>query len=310
MVGSFVSRTRRPGPLVALSIAYLVLTSGVMIWRGISVSPDYLLVILVPIALLSGRLLGYLRDWVPFVAIFLAYEAMRGIAPKTEIRPHVGDLAGIETGLFLGHDPTAFLQSHIGLSHTLALVCTVVYFCHFIFPLGVGMVLWLVDRTQYLRFIVALVGMSFFCFAIFILFPTAPPWYAHDQGYLPGVTKLISSALPSAVSPYYHSLNPNPVAAFPSMHAAYPLLGALALWRISRRGAVVALGWCLVVWFSVVYLGEHYAVDVLGGIVVALATWALMTRVIAPRVSALRTPGRSVSPEAAATRPAEEPAVA
>jgi hypothetical protein len=50
---------RRPGPLVAVSLAYLLLVSGVMIWRGISVSPDYLLLILVPIALLSGRLLGF-----------------------------------------------------------------------------------------------------------------------------------------------------------------------------------------------------------------------------------------------------------
>ena len=295
---------------MALSIAYLVLTSGVMIWRGISVSPDYLLVILVPIALLSGRLLGYLRDWVPFVAIFLAYEAMRGVAPKTGFAPHVADLAQLETGVFLGHDPTAVLQSHLGTSRALIIACTVVYFCHFIFPLGVGMVLWLVDRVQYLRFVVALMGLSFFCFAIFIFFPTAPPWYAHDHGFLPGVAKLISSALPSAVSPYYSSLNPNPVAAFPSMHAAYPLLGALALWRISRRGALIALAWCCLVWFSVVYLGEHYAVDVIAGIVVAVVTWVLMLRVIAPRVSALRDPERNVPPDQAADHPGEEPAVA
>ncbi|GAC1338238.1 MAG: phosphatase PAP2 family protein [Candidatus Dormibacteria bacterium] len=307
MVGSLVARARRPGPLVTLSIAYLTLASGVMIWRGISVSPDYLLLILVPIALLSGRLLGYLRDWVPFVAIFLAYEAMRGIAPKTGIAPHVEDLARLETGLFAGHNPTAFLQSHIPASHPLVIACTVIYFCHFVFPLGVGMVLWLLDRVQYLRFTVALVGMSFFCFALFLLFPTAPPWYAHDHGFLPGVSKLISSALPSAVSPYYSSLNPNPVAAFPSMHAAYPLLGALALWRISRRGAYLALAWSCLVWFSVVYLGEHYVVDVLGGVALALATWALLTRLLVPRLAALQTPRRRLGPKEAAFATAEVP---
>ena len=45
---------RRPGPLVVVSLAYLLLVSGLMIWRGISVSPDYLLLILVPVAVLSG----------------------------------------------------------------------------------------------------------------------------------------------------------------------------------------------------------------------------------------------------------------
>jgi hypothetical protein len=81
---------RRPGPLIAVSLAYMLLVSAVMIWRGISVSPDYLLLILVPVALLSGRFLRFLRDWVPFIALFLGYEAVRGIAPKSGIPVHYG----------------------------------------------------------------------------------------------------------------------------------------------------------------------------------------------------------------------------
>jgi len=81
---------RRPGPLVVVSLLYLLLVSGVMIWRGISVSPDYLLLILVPVALLSGRFLRFLRDWVPFIALFLGYEAVRGIARKSGIPVHYG----------------------------------------------------------------------------------------------------------------------------------------------------------------------------------------------------------------------------
>ena len=70
-VQRLIRRARRPGPLVAVSVAYLALVSGIMIWRGISVSPDYLLLILVPVALVSGRFFAFLRDWVPFVALFL-----------------------------------------------------------------------------------------------------------------------------------------------------------------------------------------------------------------------------------------------
>ena len=73
-VHRMIRRVQRPGPLVVVSVAYLVLVSGVMIWRGISVSPDYLLVILVPVAVLSGRVFAFLRDWVPFVALFLGYD--------------------------------------------------------------------------------------------------------------------------------------------------------------------------------------------------------------------------------------------
>jgi membrane-associated phospholipid phosphatase len=286
-----ISPLRRPGPLVAVALAYLGLATGVMIWRGISVSPDYLLFLMVPVALLSGRFLRFVGDWVPFVAIFLGWEAMRGIAPQTGFLPHVGDLAAAETWLFGGHLPTASLQGWIdhGAGGTVVdYAGTVVYFCHFAVPLAIGLVLWLVDRTQFLRFTVALMGMAFVAFVVFLLLPTAPPWYAQDHGFISGFHKIIGTTLPSSISPYYNSLNPNPVAAMPSLHAAFPFLGFLALRRVYPRAAWVALGWSMLVWFSVVYLGEHYAIDVFAGILMAGLSWAVLMRVAVPRVRALQ----------------------
>lgn len=289
---------RRNRPLLVLSLVYLVLVSAFMIWRGISVSPDYLLLLLLPVAIASGRFWRFLGDWVPFVVIFLAYEAMRGIAPKTGIPPHVSDLAHLESSLFAGRIPTAVLQAWLANppGRVVAYAATVVYFSHFVFPIAVGMALWLVDRRQYLRFITALMGMCFVAFAIFVLAPTAPPWYAESQGAITGVHKIIDTTLPSAVSPYYAALNPNPVAAFPSLHAAFPFLGFLAVREVfSRRAAVAVLAWCAAVWFSVVYLGEHYAVDVIAGVALAAAAWWVLKHVVAPRYSPLRAPA-SVKP--------------
>jgi membrane-associated phospholipid phosphatase len=290
-VSQVLRHVRRPGPLVAISLAYLLAAAGIMIWRGISVSPDYLLFVLIPVALLSGRFLGFLRDWVPFIVIFLGWEAMRGVAPKTGFAPHVSDLAHIETTLFGGHVPTAVLQQTLNvgtLGRVLAYAATVVYFCHFVFPLTVGMVLWLVDRVQFVRFTTALMGMALVAFVIFLLVPTAPPWYAEQHGVISGFTKIIGTTLPSSVSPYYTSLNPNPVAAFPSLHAAFPFLGFLALLRVYPRAAWLAFAWCIAVWFSVVFLGEHYVVDVIGGVVLAALSWWLLMRVAVPRVGALQ----------------------
>jgi membrane-associated phospholipid phosphatase len=42
------------------------------------------------------------------------------------------------------------------------------------------------------------------------------------------------------------------------------------------------------VWTSVVYLGEHYVVDVLAGVAAAVVAWEVVRRVVAPRVGALR----------------------
>ena len=287
-VHRMIRRARRPGPLVAVSVAYLVLVSGVMIWRGISVSPDYLLVVLVPVAVLSGRVFAFARDWVPFVALFLGYEALSGFAPDLGIKPQTGSMVRIERALFAGRDPGEVLQRHLGGLHWLVIACTVVYFCHFLFPVAAGMVLWLTGRPLFLRFSVALLAMSFAAFVFFLLLPTAPPWYAHNLGLLPGVRDLLRGSLPSAISPYFRHLDADPVAAFPSLHAAYPTLGALALWQASRRTALFMVPWCLAVWFSVVFLGQHYVIDVAGGILLAAATWAVTTRLAAPRLRALR----------------------
>jgi membrane-associated phospholipid phosphatase len=297
---------RRPGPLVGIAFGYLAVVSGLMIWRGISVSPDYLLLLMVPVALLSGRVVRFLGDWVPFIALFLAYEAMRGLASKTGFAPHVGDLAGAEQWLFGGRLPTAVLQSTLHFrwfGGALDYFATVVYFCHFVVPLTVGLVLWLVNRTAYLRYVTALLGMACVAFVVFLLLPSAPPWYAADHGVVSGVQKIISSTLPSAVSPYYQGLNSNPVAAMPSLHMAFPVLSLLALVSVwPRRGWWFAV-WCVAVFFSIVYLGEHYAVDALAGIVLAVLSWVVLMRVVVPRVALLRGP---VAPAAVG---AEVPAV-
>ncbi len=285
---------RRNRPLLALALAYLALISAFMIWRGISVSPDYLLLLLLPVAIASGRFWRFLGDWIPFLVIFLAYEDMRGIAPKTGITPHVADLANLESSLFAGHIPTAVLQAWLSNppGRLVAYAATVVYFSHFVFPIAIAMALWVVDRRQFLRFTTALMGMCLVAFAIFGLAPTAPPWYAESHRAITGVQKIISTTLPSAVSPYYSALNPNPVAAFPSLHAAFPFLGFLAVREVfSRRAALGVLAWCGAVWFSVVYLGEHYAVDVIAGVALAAAAWWVLNHFVAPRYSLLRAPG-------------------
>jgi membrane-associated phospholipid phosphatase len=118
--------------------------------------------------------------------------------------------------------------------------------------------------------------MSFAAFVFYLLLPVAPPWKA-----LPNVVKIIDFTLPSFTdipgipvpATVYHWLTPNQYAAMPSLHAAYPLLGTLFALRLWGRRAWPALAYTGCVWLSIVYLGEHYVVDIVGAVIFTLAAF-------------------------------------
>jgi membrane-associated phospholipid phosphatase len=283
----------RPPPhtLVAITIAYLALTSAVLIYWHMVITPDYLFLLLLPIAYLSGRFFGFFKDWVPFLVLLLGWEAMRGVAPLLGMPVHNGNLY-MERWLFDGHLPTIALQNAFGqgqLGRLLDNVGAIIYLCHFPVTLGVAIALWLINRAQFLRYVGTLLGMAMAAFVFCLLVPTAPPWYAADQGMIIGMKHVLSYTLPSTLSAYFELLNPNPVAALPSLHAAFAFLAFLAVCRPYPRAAVPMFAWNLAVWFSVVYLGEHYLIDVVAGVVLAGLSWKASGLLAVPRLAAVRS---------------------
>ncbi len=243
-----------------------------MLWRGVSIEPQWVVLALLLIALALGRGRQFLTDWLPFLVLFFAYEVMRGFAAKTGFSPH--DLSGLERGLFGGRLPTVDLQSafydpdRIGLQDWAAMFF---YFMHFPLPIVVGFVFWLNSREHYLRFVSALLLMAFMAFLTYLFWPSAPPWWQDHS-----VVKIIDATLKKwgvdyYVSPVYLSLNPNRFAAFPSLHAAFPALAAVYAWRRYRVLALILAAWSACVWISIVYLGEHYFVDALVGLLYVAA---------------------------------------
>ncbi|HYJ12334.1 MAG TPA: hypothetical protein VEW66_01995, partial [Thermomicrobiales bacterium] len=59
---------------------YIVAAIGIFLWRGQSFRPDNWAIFLLVGALLLGRPLAFIRDWIPFVLLVFGYEFLRGIA--------------------------------------------------------------------------------------------------------------------------------------------------------------------------------------------------------------------------------------
>jgi hypothetical protein len=107
--------------------------------------------------------------------------------------------------------------------------------------------------------------------------PTAPPWFAAEQGALgtrkPSVRRLMrehgQAVWKGAWGPLYDVLGGNPLAAMPSLHFATSVMAAHVL---GDAGPVQgALGWAYAgtLGFALVYLGEHYVIDLLAGLALA-----------------------------------------
>lgn len=106
------------------------------------------------------------------------------------------------------------------------------------------------------------------------LIPTAPPWFAAQAGEISdGDQQAIRRMMiehgrafwKRAWAPLYDVLAGNPLAAMPSLHFATSVMAAHLL---SEAGPVEgALGWgyALTLGFALVYLGEHYVVDLIAG---------------------------------------------
>jgi membrane-associated phospholipid phosphatase len=276
-------------------VAYLLAVGGFMLLTGAALTGDRFLVALALAMVLSGRGGSFLRDWAPFAVMLLAYEAMRGIADDVGGGAHFQSLIDWERSLFGGVVPTIWLQErfydpdHVRWYDLVALGA---YLGHFITPVGVALVFWLMDRAHYWRFITMLVLVSLLGFVIFLLYPAAPPWLAYREGYLDRVYPVIPDllgALHVSQDPSwaYRQLSPNPVAALPSLHAAWPWLIFLSLWVWRRKAAWLFLPYPVVVWASIVYLGEHYVVDVLAGVLWATGTFVVCWRFLFPRIGLL-----------------------
>jgi membrane-associated phospholipid phosphatase len=257
------------------SIIYLALIFGVMLWQGISIEPEWVLLALLLVAVALGRGRSFITDWTPFLLLFFAYEAMRGYASKTNFAPH--DLSGIERFVFAGTIPTLTLQHafyHPGIVGIQDVVGMFFYFMHFVLPIVIGFVFWVTSREYYWRFIAALLFMCFLAFVTYLFWPSAPPWWQLPDEVVKINDKTVHALWGfTAVSPIYHSFNPNKFAAFPSLHAAFPMLAAVYAWQRYRLLAIGLALWSAAVVVSIVYLGEHYVVDALVSIIyVAAAT--------------------------------------
>lgn len=240
-------------------------------------TPDKLLVIALFVGLFFGQAKQVLLRLGPFVVLLLTYESFRGIAHQLNQRVNFTFMIDADKFMF-GTLPTKTLQDWWwdGTVKWYDFAFYAPYMLHFVLPFVLAIVVWKTREHEYWRYITAYISISFFAFLIFLIFPAAPPWMASDIGLIEPIGRISSNvwfAIGLADFPsFYNEVAPNPVAAVPSLHAAYATLFAMFVINFYKsRARWAILIYPALIYIGTVYQGEHYVIDAIFGAALGIA---------------------------------------
>ena len=207
-----------------------------------------------------AHFVGQVVIWLGF---YFSYLAVRGVADRDPTKAFVNGLNVIDfERRTLHHLFEQTAQRIVDSSHILLTAAAWTYWNSEL-PVLCATLLFIYLRRHewFTRFRNTILLANVLGLLGYVLMPTAPPWM-YPGLFTDGVNH--STGLVNAMA--------NPYAAMPSLHAADALIIGIFLFRACRHWwskAVWAL-WPAWVWFCVMATANHYLLDVLAGILVAL----------------------------------------
>ena len=242
--------------------------------------------------------------------LFWLYDVINDLAPIRHLLAlrNARNLLSLERTLGLDVELTLnhWLAGHV----TLALIASYYYFfAHAVVTFGVLAWLWWRAPALYQRLRVQLVIINLIAFAVFWRYPLAPPRSLLGHSFIDVIAR--SHALVS-----WHSgalvHDADQFAAMPSLHVAWAIWCAMAVWQLTREPAfrAVATAYPLLTSFIVLGTGNHFVLDVLAGAVTVILAIGLWRAVAALTAIAIRRRRRLIPVHAPAAEhsPAAEPA--
>ena len=219
-------------------------------------------------------LVRQLAIWFGFLA---AYQAARGIADRNPPRAFENGLQviGIERHAHALIELT--LQRIVDGSQLLATLVSWTYWNSEFTVVGLALLFVYLRRHEaFVRFRNAILLANVIGLVGYVLLPTAPPRMFPDLGFADTLADFGAlnhgSGLIEVVS--------NPYAAMPSLHSADALIVGVVLFSVCRNRFFKAawLLWPAWVWFAVMGTGNHFWLDVVGGVVVAAIALVIVYR--------------------------------
>jgi membrane-associated phospholipid phosphatase len=242
-------------------------------------------------------------------AYIAAYKTPHDDETGQAWRVHVDYPIDIDRALGLGELPTLRLQRALALIdpddglprwRTLDKALVWAHWVWFAVPHGALAYILIRQPEQFTRAAVMTYAVFDLGASVYWIAPTAPPWYAasvegRESHGAEDVRRMMveygEQFWRDGWGPLYSVLGGNPLAAMPSLHFATSLMATLLLAEVGPVAGALGASYTAALGFALVYLGEHYAIDLLAGAALTIAV-----RRLGPRAGpALTRFGRAVA---------------
>ena len=237
-------------------------------WYTGSVWSQTTIYVLIATALLGSLGLGvpWARPWLALVMVGLSFQVISG--PIDALGHSGGILSLFNLDRYVwGFNLTGWAQGAFS-SVLVTEAASLIYAALIPFVLATSLAIWRYRRGNLGRFTTAMVLTSYGALLTFVLMPTAPPWASGVASDLFRGSGL--NSMSAVFAPLSAMVAPDYFAAFPSLHAAYTITCCYFLYRIDYRLGLLGSAVAGATLFSTLYLGQHYAIDLLGGVVYSL----------------------------------------
>ncbi len=220
-------------------------------------------------------------------AYLAAYEMPHDDAEALTRRVRIDYPVQVDRVLGLGVPPTLRLQRRLsapGETRRFEKLLVWTHWVWFAVPHAANAYVLVRERERFGRAATTTYAVFDLGVLVYWLVPTAPPWYAAERGRLGDsrtspVRRMMveygEQFWEHRWGPLYSLLGGNPLAAMPSLHFATSVNAAHLLAESGRVEGAIGWTYALTLGLALVYLGEHYVVDLLAGLALTEGVRAL-----------------------------------
>jgi membrane-associated phospholipid phosphatase len=211
----------------------------------------------------------FARQILIWFGFLLVYQAARGIADRNPARAFDNGLRVIDVERHVHGLIELSFQRFVDSSSFLVSIASWTYWNSEFTIVGLALLFVYLRRTEaFIRFRNTILLANVIGLVGYVALPTAPPRMFPDLGFDDTLSQFASLNHGSGLINFVA----NPYAAMPSLHSADALIVGVVLVAVCRNwiAKVIWAVWPAWVWFSVMATANHFWLDVVAGIFVAL----------------------------------------